>query len=108
MRKKIKNLSIKITRQQKNLKTVSVHYKNSDLILKMIKKAKISRVRVPLMHICTIAGQKNIPWPSEPERKGIGFFPRQSCRNYSDWSCRGLPRTNAIIIIQLVGRAPRC
>ncbi len=48
MRKKINNLSIKITRQQKNLKTVSVHYKNTDLILKMIKKAKISRVRVPL------------------------------------------------------------
>jgi hypothetical protein len=39
---------MKITRQQKNLKTVSVHYKNTDLILKMIKKAKISRVRVPL------------------------------------------------------------
>jgi hypothetical protein len=37
-----------MTRQKKNLKTVSVHYKNTDLILKMIKKAKISRVRVPL------------------------------------------------------------
>ncbi len=51
MRKKIQNLSIKITRQQKNLKTVSVHYKNTDLILKMIKKAKISRVRVPLTYL---------------------------------------------------------
>ncbi len=52
MRKKIQNLSIKITRQQKILKTVSVHYKNTDLILKMIKKAKISRVRVPLNNFC--------------------------------------------------------
>ncbi len=39
-------------------KTVSVHYKNIDLILKMIKKAKISRVRVPLstvniLHQCS-------------------------------------------------------
>jgi hypothetical protein len=40
-----------MTRQKKNLKIVSVHYKNTDLILKMIKKAKISRVRVPLMPI---------------------------------------------------------
>ncbi len=54
MRKKIKYLSIKITRQQKNLKTVSVHYKNTDLILKMIKKAKISRVRVPLKSLLII------------------------------------------------------
>jgi hypothetical protein len=38
-----------MTRQKKNVKTVSVHHKNTDLILKMIKKAKISRVRVPLM-----------------------------------------------------------
>jgi hypothetical protein len=37
-----------MTRQKKNLKTVSVHYKNTDLILKMIKKANIFRVRVPL------------------------------------------------------------
>ncbi len=37
-----------MTRQKKNFKTVSVHYINTDLILKMIKKAKISRVRVPL------------------------------------------------------------
>jgi hypothetical protein len=37
-----------MTRQKKNLKTVSVQYKNTDLILKMIKMAKISRVRVSL------------------------------------------------------------
>jgi hypothetical protein len=37
-----------MTGQKKNLKTASVHYKNTDLKLKMIKKAKISRVRVPL------------------------------------------------------------
>ncbi len=37
-----------MTRQKKNLKTVSVHYKNTDLILKMIKKAKMFRVKVPL------------------------------------------------------------
>ncbi len=37
-----------MTRQKKNLKTVSVHYKNTDLILKMLKKASIFRVRVPL------------------------------------------------------------
>ncbi len=37
-----------MTRQEKNLKTVSVRYKNTDLILKIIKKAKISHVRVPL------------------------------------------------------------
>jgi hypothetical protein len=36
-------------RQNKNFKTVSIHSKNTDLILKMIKKAKISRVRVPLI-----------------------------------------------------------
>ncbi len=47
MRIKILNLNIKMTRQKKNFKTVSVHYKNANLILKMIKKAKISRVRVP-------------------------------------------------------------
>jgi hypothetical protein len=39
-----------MTRQKKNLKTVSVHSEYTDLILKMIKKAKISRVRVPLIH----------------------------------------------------------
>ncbi len=38
-----------MTRQKKNLKTVSEHYKNTDLILKMIKKAKMFRVRVPLI-----------------------------------------------------------
>ncbi len=37
-----------MTRQKKNFKSVSVHYKNTYLKLKMIKKAKISRVRVPL------------------------------------------------------------
>jgi hypothetical protein len=39
-----------MNRQKKNLKTVSVHNKNTDLIMKMIKKAKISRVRVPLIY----------------------------------------------------------
>ncbi len=38
-----------MTRQKKNLKTVIVHYKNTDLILKMIQKDKISRVRVFLL-----------------------------------------------------------
>jgi hypothetical protein len=39
-----------MTKQKKNLKTISSAYpkKNTDLILKMIKKAKIIRVRVPL------------------------------------------------------------
>jgi hypothetical protein len=37
-----------MARQKKNLKTVSVHSEYTDLILKIIKKAKISRVRVPL------------------------------------------------------------
>jgi hypothetical protein len=37
-----------MTRQKKNIKAVSVYKKNTNLILKMIKKAKISRVRVPL------------------------------------------------------------
>jgi hypothetical protein len=45
---KILNINIKTTRQKKNLKTGSVYSENTDLILKMIKKAKISRVRVPL------------------------------------------------------------
>ncbi len=40
-----------MTRQKKKLKTVSVHCKNTDLILKMIKKAKISCVRVPLIQL---------------------------------------------------------
>jgi hypothetical protein len=40
-----------IYRQKENLKTVSVHYKNTDLILKMIKKANIFRVRVPLRNV---------------------------------------------------------
>ncbi len=48
MRIKIYNLNIKVTRLKNNLKTVSVHYNNTYLILKMIKKAKIFRVRVPL------------------------------------------------------------
>jgi hypothetical protein len=39
-----------MTRQKKNLKTVSVHYTNTDLIMKMIKKANIFRVRVPLIN----------------------------------------------------------
>ncbi len=41
-------MNIKITRLKKNLKTISVHSENTDLILKMLKKAKISLVRVPL------------------------------------------------------------
>jgi hypothetical protein len=43
-----------MTRHKKNLKTLSVHYKNTDLILKMIKKAKISRVRVPLRQVSSL------------------------------------------------------
>jgi hypothetical protein len=49
-----------MTRQKKNLKTVSVHYKNTDLILKMIKKANIFRVRVPL-NTHTASFLKKIP-----------------------------------------------
>jgi hypothetical protein len=35
---KIYNLNIKMTKQKKNLKTVSLNEKNTDLIWKMIKK----------------------------------------------------------------------
>jgi hypothetical protein len=41
-------LNIKIRKQKKNLKIVSVHAENTDKISKMIKKEKIFRVRVPL------------------------------------------------------------
>jgi regulator of PEP synthase PpsR (kinase-PPPase family) len=51
MRIKFLNLNIKMTRQKKNLKTISVHEKNTDLIMKMIKKAKIFCVRVPLIFV---------------------------------------------------------
>ncbi len=37
-----------MTRQNKNFKTVSIHSEYTDLILKIIKKDKISRLRVPL------------------------------------------------------------
>ncbi len=40
MRIKILNLNIKMTRQNKILKTVSIQSEYTDLILKMIKKAK--------------------------------------------------------------------
>jgi hypothetical protein len=51
MRIKINNFNIKMTRQKKNLKTVSVYSEFTDLILKMIKKAKISRVRIPFSYV---------------------------------------------------------
>jgi hypothetical protein len=49
-----------MTRKKKNLKTVSVHYKNTNLIMKMIKKAKVSPVRVPLKNV-----QDLIVWVTE-------------------------------------------
>jgi hypothetical protein len=42
------NINIPITREKKKLKTFSVHSENNDLIFKIIKKAKISCVRVSL------------------------------------------------------------
>ncbi len=59
-----------MTRQKKNLKTLSVQYKNTDLILKMIKKAKISRVRVPL----SILSTHSFPMPDRELRLLVTLF----------------------------------
>jgi hypothetical protein len=40
-----------MTKQKKNFKTSAYTKKNTDLMLKMIKKAKISRVRVPFFSL---------------------------------------------------------
>jgi hypothetical protein len=58
-------LHIKISKQRKNLKDVSIDVENTDLISKMIKNAKQSRVRVPLSKAVT--GR----WSSRESRRGM-------------------------------------